>query len=105
MCPAHMLQKTQEHAILSAYSEFYEIQAMAGGGNIGIEPVTEMTAKMAETDYQVKMANLQNNGRNMNETSQLVERYKIEDFIYETHRVETEHLLLLKKEQIERGED
>ena len=98
MCPAHMLQKAQEHAILSAYSEFYELQAKNGDGNIGIEPVTENTAKMAEVDYQVKMAQLQNSGKKRSELDQLVERYKIEDYIFDTHRVETEHFLLLKKD-------
>lgn len=59
MCPAQTLQKTQEHAILNAYSEFYDMVAKANGGNIpGIEPVTENIAKMALVDYQVKMAAL-----------------------------------------------
>ena len=48
------------------------------------------------------MAALQNSGKKRSEIDQLVERYKIEDFIFETHRCETEHFLLLKKEQIER---
>ena len=98
LCPAHLLAKTQEHAILRAYTDWYEINQRVGG-DIGLEPVTEKVARMAEVEYQVKMAALQNAGsRNRNELDLLVERYKIEDFIYDTHRVETEHLLLLKKE-------
>jgi len=51
---------------------------------------------MAEVDYEVKMADLQNSGRRGSSLERLVERYKIEDFIFDTHRCETEHMLLLK---------
>ena len=68
---------------------------------MGLEPVTEKTARMAQVDYEVKMADLQNSGRRRSHLDQLVERYKLEDFIFETHRVETEHLLLLKKDTLD----
>lgn len=55
MCPAHLLLKTQEHSILRAYTDWYEIK---GKTDVGLEPVTEQTARMAEVEYQVKMANL-----------------------------------------------
>ena len=51
MCPAHLLLKTQEHAILRAYTDWYEIQNKTEEGIPGLEPVTENTAKMAEVDY------------------------------------------------------
>jgi len=56
---------------------------------------------MAEVEYQVKMAALQNAGVKRSEVDSLIERYKVEDYIFETHRVETEHLLLLNKEKME----
>ena len=58
MCPAHLLLKTQEHSILKAYTDWYEIKGKTDGGIPGLEPVTEQTARMAEVEYQVKMANL-----------------------------------------------
>ena len=33
----------------------------------------------------------------MNQTDFLIARFKIEDTIYDSHRVETEHFLLLKE--------
>lgn len=65
------------------------------------EPVTQKIARMAQVDYEVKMADLQNSGRQCSQEDRLIERYKLEDFIYDTHRVETEHLLLLKKDLLE----
>ena len=52
---------------------------------------------MAEVEYQVKMAKLQNTAQKMNQTDFLIARFKIEDTIYDSHRVETEHFLLLKE--------
>ena len=91
----------QEQAILSAYSDWVKVSNEQGRG-IGLEPVTQSKAQMAQVEYEVKMANLQNSGRRRNPLDQLVERYKLEDFIYETHRVETEHLILLKKDELEK---
>ena len=56
---------------------------------------------MAEVEYQVKMAKLQNTAQKMNQTDFLIARFKIEDTIYDSHRVETEHFLLLKENYAE----
>ena len=37
----------------------------------------------------------------MNQTDFLIARFKIEDTIYDSHRVETEHFLLLKENYAE----
>lgn len=100
-CPSELLMMAQEQAILSAYSDWVKVSNEQGRG-IGLEPVTQSKAQMAQVEYEVKMANLQNSGRRRNPLDQLVERYKLEDFIYETHRVETEHLILLKKDELEK---
>ena len=51
MCPANLLQRTQEAAILQAYTDWYEIQGSKDGGLAGLEPVTENKAKMADVEY------------------------------------------------------
>lgn len=61
----------------------------------------ESTARMAEVEYQVKMAQLQNSGTKRSQLDSLVERYKVEDYIFETTRVETEHLLLLNQTKLQ----
>ena len=99
-CPNHLLVEAQERAILKAYTDWFEMHNQQGK-DLGLEPVTEKTARMAQVDYEVKMADLQNSGRRRSHLEQLVERYKLEDFIFETHRVETEHLLLLKKDTLD----
>lgn len=49
-----MLRQVQEQAILRAYTDWYEKQA----DQMALEPVTEKTARMAEVEYQLKMAAL-----------------------------------------------
>ena len=100
MCPDHIIRQAHERAILKAYTDWYAL-AQSDGNILGIEPVKESIARMAEVEYQVKMAALQNAGVKRSEVDSLIERYKVEDYIFETHRVETEHLLLLNKEKME----
>ena len=56
---------------------------------------------MAEVEYQVKMSKLQNISDKKSEADLLIERFKVEDTIFGTHGVETEHFLLLKQNQAE----
>ena len=67
----------------------------------GIRSTTQSKARMAEVEYQVKMAQLQNNAGKKSEADLLIERFKVEDTIFDTHGVETEHFLLLKENYAE----
>ena len=57
MCPDHIIRQAHERAILKAYTDWYAL-AQSDGNILGIEPVKESIARMAEVEYQVKMAAL-----------------------------------------------
>ena len=61
---------------------------------------------MAEAEYLAKMSRLQATDHNMTRTKEqdlLIEKYKIEDSVWESHGVDTEHFLLLKYDMLVEG--
>ena len=57
MCHDHVLRQAQERAILKAYTDWYEF-CQQDANILGIEPVKESTARMAEVEYHVRIAQL-----------------------------------------------
>ena len=56
-CPSELIVLAQERAILTAYSDWVEMHD-AQGRELSAEPVSKEKARMAQVDYEVKMADL-----------------------------------------------
>eukprot|EP00354_Favella_ehrenbergii_P000776 CAMPEP_0170461144 /NCGR_PEP_ID=MMETSP0123-20130129/7177_1 /TAXON_ID=182087 /ORGANISM="Favella ehrenbergii, Strain Fehren 1" /LENGTH=59 /DNA_ID=CAMNT_0010726125 /DNA_START=479 /DNA_END=658 /DNA_ORIENTATION=+ len=56
-CPNYILVRAREQSILKAYTDWFEMHH-AQGRDLGLEPVKESTAKMAQVEFEVKMADL-----------------------------------------------
>lgn len=101
MIPYGELLKVQEDATLKAMLDWNQ-RMKEFDSDSGIRPMTKAKTRMAQVEFQVKMAELQNKRERTKDKSDkisnelFVERFKIEDEIFASHGVETEHLLLLK---------
>jgi hypothetical protein len=94
-CPYNELSRVQEEAMLEATLDW--IRAQSGSELVNL-PMSRDKVIMAETNFQVRVAALQNDRTLKDQSEVLVERFKIEDASFFQTGVEVEHFIMLRHE-------